>query len=103
MWINKDKYNSMCSELKDVKQERDNVARECNEWRAKYEVVTESKPMYMGEATIMLSIDYYYKLSEASEELEKFKKEFSKEITVWKQKYADEVQKRIDLIGQMKG
>lgn len=77
------------------------MTQERNEWMGKYLAVTEEASFRKGGA-IIISEDFLNKFVRDSNETKYKLKEVEEELETWKQKYADEVQKRLALIGQMK-
>lgn len=95
MWISKAVHKEMISELDRVSHERD-------EWMAKYRAVTENRATRTLNAVIMSS-QCLIEIIQEKESTKAELKSLKSELNIWKQKYADEVQKRVDLISQMKG
>lgn len=96
MWISKQEYQNVISALDATKNERD-------EWKAKYQAVIGDKIMYRNAEAVTVSIKTLNGwLEEGSQAIQECKV-LQAELSGFKQKYADEVQKRLALIEQMEG
>lgn len=95
MWISKSDRDRMASD-------RIVAMQECSEWKAKYEAVTKNQATCIGGA-VVLSQEALKSLLSVGQQAKAEVDLLRKELEVWKQKYADEVQKRLALIEQMKG
>ena len=94
MWISKHEYQNVMSALDAVKNERD-------ERKAKYQAVTEDKIMYRNAEAVTVSVKILNGwLEEGSHAIEECKV-LRTELVDLKQKYADEIQKRLVLIEQL--
>lgn len=100
MWISKkDK-----ADLEQTKIQLERITEERDDWRAKYKCVTENQVLidsrnscvYISTKTLEEILDPFNKAKDRIESLEA-------EVTKLKKQYADEVQKRLALIEQMKG
>lgn len=96
MWIGK-------KERDQIVADRDSAVRECHEWKAKYKAITEDAVMFCDNDTIILSTKVFNQILEPAEQAKAALDTLRAELESWKQKYADEVQKRLALIEQMKG
>ncbi len=83
--------------------DRDSARRECREWEAKYKAVTEDAVVYHDNEAIVLSTKVLKQILEPAEQAKAELDALRAELESCKKKYADEVQKRLALIGQMKG
>ncbi len=82
--------------------DRDAARRECLEWKAKYEAVTKDQSTCLYGA-VVLPQELLKNLLSAGEQAKAEVELLRQELDTWKQKYADEVQKRLALIEQTKG
>lgn len=97
MWISRKEKEDLDRRLEEVTKERD-------AWEAKYKCVTENQAVVDGKSgCICISLSMYNSLVKPLPELNSRCKSLEKEILKWKKYYADEVQKRLTLIEQMKG
>lgn len=95
MWISKKKQQKMESEFHSIELERD-------EWKAKYLAAVDGKTVCVNKAMVV-SQEFLTSWIAARNVAEMKLKQTIQELDEYKQKYADEVQKRIDLVKQMKG
>ena len=94
MWISKKNQQKMESELHSIELERD-------EWKAKYLAATEGKAIYINK-TVVVSQEFLANWMDARNRAEMELKRIIPKLEEYKQKYADEVQKRIALVKQIK-
>lgn len=94
MWISKKKYEQMQLELR-VAQSDKAMAE------AKYKAITENQITATG-GIIILSSEAFNLLCSTNSDSEREVNDLKLELSVLKQKYADEVQKRFELIEQIK-
>lgn len=94
MWISKKKYEQMQLELQ--VSESDRAMAE-----AKYKAITENQ-ITVTDGIIILSSEAFNLLCSTNSDSEREVNDLKLELSVLKQKYADEVQKRFELIEQIK-
>ena len=94
MWISKKKYEQMQLELR-VAQSDKAMAE------AKYKAITENQ-ITATNGIIILSSKVFNLLCGTNSDSEREVNDLKLELSVLKQKYADEVQKRFELIEQIK-
>ena len=90
MWLSKKKYNELL-------EKQNNLEQVCNSWKAKYEAVKEDKVTYIDGA-IVISMKMLNELISPTIEMSKQFEDSQNELTKFRQLYADEVQKRLELI-----
>lgn len=94
MWVKRKDYENIQIELSREQEKR-------AEWEAKYRALTENQVSHTGKA-LVISSSMLEELLKSGDEAKRKLETLSHELEVWKQKYADEVQKRLALIDQMK-
>lgn len=92
MWVSKEKYNQILQEKNEIKAHSDYI-------EAQFKALTEQRVTWHEDVVIMHR-DIWHALVFPSQELAEEVEAAHTEINSWKQKYADEVQKRLALIEQ---
>ena len=90
MWISKNKYNELL-------EKQNNLKQACNEWMAKYEAVKENA-VTINNSAVVISTETLNKLAIHNTEMSKKLENTQNELAKFRQLYADEVQKRLELI-----
>ena len=90
MWIRKKKYNELL-------EKQNNLEQACNEWTAKYKAVKEDT-VTINNSAVVISIEMLNKLATPNIEMSKQLENTQNELVKFRQLYADEVQKRLELI-----
>ena len=93
MWVSKKEYEKLEHDC--VRGKSDSQM-----WQAKYEAVVKDRVTYSDGAAI-LSMRMLNDLRSQGEIATQKLREVEAELAAWKQKYADEVQKRLTLIEQL--
>lgn len=95
MWINKQRYKCLLEKLHVAEQESAIL-------EAKYKVAIENKGTMINNDIVVISADMLQSFSAGEKAAKKELMVTQQELAKWKQKYADEVQKRLALIEQAK-
>lgn len=90
MLVSKKEFNYIVEKQKNLEQDRDS-------WKAKYEAVTEDKVTF-GNGAVYISTKILAEMGERTAEIRKELEDCQNELNKYRQLYADEVQKRLDLI-----
>ena len=90
MWVSKKKYNELL-------EKQNNLEQVCNGWKAKYEAVKEDKVTFIDGA-VVISTEMLNELARPNIEMSKQLEDSKNELMKFRQLYADEVQKRLELI-----
>lgn len=96
MWISKQEHEELNLKLRVAEQN-------ASEWKAKYEAITKGEVTIMSNDAIIISTKTLREMLASGDDAKKSLEILRQEIEGWKQKYADEVQKRLTLIEQIKG
>lgn len=75
---------------------------DCAMWKKRYEALEKDKEAVVGDI-VYISLRHFNELLSPVKELDEKVERLQSELNDYKQKYADEVQKRLALIEQMKG
>lgn len=94
MWISKSEKERLETELRNVTHDR-------NMWKAKYEALTQDKVSYLGTEAVVMSVKMMNDILDPIRERDLTIDVLRHELESYKQKFADEVQKRLALISQM--
>lgn len=97
MWISKKDKKNLELQLEKATEERD-------AWEAKYKCVLENQATFDSKnACVYISTRMLDELLNPLLEIKNKCESLEREVNEWKKRYADEVQKRLALIEQMKG
>ena len=101
MWISRKSYENILSSLNDAQNK-------CEKWEAKYHALSKNRDTVLSHEIVFslktledlfAIIDFYKdRIQYLESELYDFKETYESKISYWKQKYADEVEKRLQQI-----
>lgn len=98
MWISRKRYN----ELRDAKADNEVLHTDLDLWRAKYQALEEGTASMLhladGTSVLVIRIDELEKANEEGRRAIESVNFLKTELDKYKQMYADEVQKRLDLL-----
>lgn len=95
MFISRKEYDRITTDLEFSQSD-------CAMWKKRYEALEKDREAVVGDI-VYVSLRHFNELLSPVIELEEKVERLQSELNDYKQKYADEVQKRLALIEQMKG